>query len=62
MLLFHTTLEEHISKLQTMLQTIRKFGLTIRLSKTFIAYKEVIGGAEEGYNARIYHALADFGQ
>lgn len=45
-----------------MLQTIRKFGLTIRLSKTFIAYKEVIGGAEEGYNARIYHALADFGQ
>lgn len=36
MLLFHTSLEEHISGVQSMLQTIRKFGLRVRPSKSFI--------------------------
>lgn len=39
--MFHTTLDEHISGIQSMLQTIIKFGLKVILSKTFVSFKEV---------------------
>lgn len=40
-LIFHMTIDEHINGVRSLLETILKFGLTIRPMKTFVVTKEV---------------------
>lgn len=42
MLLYHTTIDEQIICIRSMLETIVKFGLTIHPPKTFVATREVV--------------------